>query len=455
MKKFKFIDLFAGIGGFRVALEKLGGECVFSCEIDAHAQAMYKENFGDQPYPDITKLNEKELPDFDILCAGFPCQAFSVAGKQKGFSDATRGTLFFDICRILKEKCPSIFILENVKNLTTHDEGNTLFVMLKSLAELGYATSYQVLNAKDFGVPQNRERIVIVGSLNGKVFDFSLLEKNQVTSMRDFLDVKDNFEVLKTDDYTLLEPEHIKRQKSDLIFVGYRNKKTRTVGVREGTEHLSRVHKQPNRIYSIDGVHPTIASQEQSGRYFIYDGIQVRKLTLNECYKFMGFPDTFKKIGAASKLYERIGNSVCVPMIEEITKQIFSQFSNSATELDVNEYLENIYQRSLEIKDITTIGLNEQQLQYVTNIVEKEEVFKGVYTVLVTSLVYKSLNSHQDVRLHQAKMRNGYSGRTFDTKYITPFLKSKRFSGSMKESGWLTRSLEQKSSLLFRLLRSN
>ncbi|MFM1538231.1 DNA cytosine methyltransferase, partial [Helcococcus bovis] len=444
MSNFKFIDLFAGIGGFRLALESLGGECVFSCEIDSHAKKMYESNFNDTPFSDITELNGEDIPDFDVLCAGFPCQSFSVAGFQKGFEDSTRGTLFFDICRILKIKKPKAFILENVKNLSTHDKGNTLFVMLKSLAELGYATSYKVLNAKDFGVPQNRERIIIVGSLEGKIFDFEKLKLNKVHSMESFLDVSGDFEILKKEEYTLISKEYVKRQKSDLIFVGYRNKKIRTKGTREGTKHLSRVHKQPNRIYSTKGVHPTIASQEQSGRYFIFDGKACRKLTLNECFRFFGFPENLKKIGIRSKLYERIGNSVCIPMIKQVMEQILNQiFNGDKDKMDIKQYLENLYKESLEIVDINSLELDEDQLTNINNIVSKEETFKGVYTVLLTSLVYKSIFPNQDIRYHQANMQNGYSGRSFDTKYITPFLKSKRFAAAMKESGWLTRSLEQ------------
>ncbi|UUD35871.1 DNA cytosine methyltransferase [Mycoplasmopsis citelli] len=444
MKKFKFIDLFAGIGGFRLALEKAGGECVFSCEIDQHAQLIYKENFDEISFEDITKLDASLIPDFDILSAGFPCQAFSSAGHKKGFEDAARGTLFFDIIRILKTKRPKVFILENVKNLINQDKGNTLFVMLKSLAEIGYSTNYSVLNAKDFGVPQNRERIVIVGNLSGKIFDFSKLNLNHVSSMEDFLDTQGEFEILSKDQYTLIEHHYVKRQKSDLIFVGYRNKNTRNKGVKVNSKHLSRVHKQPNRIYSTQGVHPTIASQELSGRYFIYDGSQVRKLTINEVYKFMGFPEQFKKVGTNAKLYERIGNSVCVPMIEEIAKQILVQFNQKTQKsVQVNEYLENLYKKSLEIKNVESLSLNNEQMQNIQTIIQKEETFKAVFTVLISSLVYKSLYPHQDIRYHQSNMKNGYSGRSFDTKYITPFLKTKRFTGAMKESGWLTRTLEQ------------
>ncbi|MCW1371089.1 DNA cytosine methyltransferase, partial [Campylobacter jejuni] len=263
MREFKFIDLFAGIGGFRLALESLGAKCVFSAEIDPHAIQTYKENFNDDPTCDITKLDPKRIPDFDILCAGFPCQAFSISGKQKGFSDTTRGTLFFDICRILKEKQPTAFILENVQNLEKHDKGNTLFVMINSLNDLGYSVTYKVLNAKDFGVPQNRERIIIIGNKEHKVFSFKKLYKTPVISMYDMLDKDGDFEYLQAHEYTLLEPKFIKTQaKSGLIFTGYRNKTIRTNGTKDGTNHLSRVHKQPNRIYSSLGIHPTIASQE-------------------------------------------------------------------------------------------------------------------------------------------------------------------------------------------------
>lgn len=442
MHKLKFIDLFAGIGGFRLALQSMGAECVFSCENNEHAIFMYQANYGDVPYGDITTLDPKIIPDFDILCAGFPCQTFSIAGDKKGFEDTTRGTLFFDICRVLKEKQPKAFILENVKNLIHHDKGNTLFVMLKSLSELGYSVSYKVLNARDFGVPQNRERIIIVGNRNGRLFDFSKVKTNTIDSMLPFLDKTGDFNYLDENEYTILD-SFTKQPKSGLIFIGYRNKKMRTKGVRAGTQHLSRVHKQPNRIYSSTGTHPTLSAQEKSGRYFIYDKGKVRKLTINECYKFMGFPDDFKKLGSEANLYERIGNSVCVPMIKEIFKSMEEQFwKEEIKEMSVEEFIESVYTKALSLsKD--DIGLTEDQLNLILNIVEKEETLKGVFTVLTTSLIYKSLYPMQDIRLHQANMDNGYSGRTFDTKYVTPFLKAKKFSGAMKESGWLTRSLEQ------------
>ena len=324
---FKFIDLFAGIGGFRTGFEKSEGSCVFSSEIDEHAQEMYKLNYNDELFSDITKVDEKEIPNHDVLLAGFPCQPFSIAGEKKGFND-TRGTLFFDIERILKEKLPKSIVLENVKHFKSHDKGNTLKVVLTALQELGYTTNWQVLNAKDFGVPQNRERTIIVGSLNGVKFNFSKLVKKDVPSIKDILEEEnESFEYLDESEYTLIE--NPKRQVSGLIFVGYRNKKIRTKGTRPDTLHLSRVHKQPNRIYSSEGTHPTLSSQESAGRYFIHHNGRVRKLTLKECYRLMGFTDDFKLVGSKAKLYNRIGNSIVVSMVEEIAKEVKVQILES------------------------------------------------------------------------------------------------------------------------------
>jgi len=328
---YKFIDLFAGIGGFRSGFEKHGCKCVFTSEIDSHAQEMYGLNYDDTVHSDITQIDEKKIPNHDILLAGFPCQPFSIAGEKKGFND-TRGTLFFDIERILKEKKPKVVVLENVKHFKSHDKGNTIKVVLTALQELGYTTNWQVLNAKDFGVPQNRERTIIVGSLNGVEFDFSKLEKKNPIAIKDILEERNDFEYLDKSEYTLIP--NPKRQPSGLIFIGYRNKNMRTKGVRENTEHLSRVHKQPNRIYSSDGTHPTLSSQESAGRYYIYHQEKVRKLTIKECYRLMGFPDDFKLIGSKAKLYNRIGNSIVIPMVEEIAKQVKAQILEKSNRIE-------------------------------------------------------------------------------------------------------------------------
>ena len=315
---FTFIDLFAGIGGFRIPLQDAGGRCVFSSEFNAHAQNVYEKNYGDMPFGDITKIPMEYIPHHDVLTAGFPCQPFSISGKMKGFED-TRGTLIYNVFKIIEARNPKVVFLENVKHLVYHNEGKTFKTILDGLKSLGYVCSYKVLNASDFGVPQNRERIIIIGSKD-KMFDFSRIKTLPQKNIRDIMDPPDTrFEYLK-EPYTILAD--CKRQPSGLIFAGYRNKATRKAGVRPGTENLSRVHKQPNRIYHIDGVHPAIPSQETSGRFWIYDGSVVRKLTINECYRLMGFPDKFIKDKNLGEEYRQVGNSVCIPMIRAIIEQI-------------------------------------------------------------------------------------------------------------------------------------
>ncbi len=320
----KFIDLFCGIGGIRIGMERNGFECVMSSDINTECQKTYDENFHEMPQGDIREIKACSVPDHDILCAGFPCQPFSISGKQKGFED-TRGTLFFEICRILEEKKPPVVFLENVKHLIYHDKGKTLKTIINKLEDLGYLVGCKVLNGADFGVPQNRERIIIIASCSKK-FDFEKVKTLPRGRLMEFLDCEGEFEYLNPEEYTLIE--NPKRQPgSGLMFAGYRNKSIRKVGVRPGTEHLSRVHKQPNRIYSVYGIHPTLPSQETSGRYFILtEDNRVRKLTLRECWRIMGFPDDYKKISASGEQYKQLGNSVCVPMIEAVAKEIYHQF---------------------------------------------------------------------------------------------------------------------------------
>ena len=318
--------MFAGIGGIRIGMQNAGGKCVYSSEWDNQAQKTYIANYGDMPFGDITKESTKSyIPDgFDVLCAGFPCQPFSISGKQKGFED-TRGTLFFEICTIVSQKKPKIIFLENVKHLVHHDGGNTLTTILSNLKELGYNVSWCVLNGENYGVPQNRERIIIIGSL-GNLFDFSRVQKKPRPHLIDFLDKSGNFEYLDPKEYTLLDNPK-EQPGSGLIFAGYRNKSIRKAGVRPGTEHLSRVHKQPNRIYSVYGIHPTLPSQESSGRFFILtEDNRVRKLTVSECWRIMGFPESYRKISPISDQYKQIGNSVCVPMIEAVAEEIKNQY---------------------------------------------------------------------------------------------------------------------------------
>ncbi len=465
----KFIDLFAGMGGFRLAFEKAGYYCVYSCEIDSACQKVYYQNFGDFPEKDITQLDISQIPEHDVLTAGFPCQPFSISGKRNGFKD-TRGTLFFHLCKIIEIKRPKVIVLENVKHLLHLDKGKTLDTILYSLEDLGYLVDYQLLNAKDFGLPQNRERIIIMGTLNQR-FNFNLIRKNNdIPSLATYLDTEGDFEYLNPDEYTLIE--NPKKQASGLIFVGYRNKNIWKTGIRPNTEHLSRVHRQPNRIYSVEGVHPTLPSQETSGRFFIYLPKEnaVRKLTINECYRLMGFPENFQRHPVLGECYKQIGNSVCIPMIYELGYQIKQQnlltkiydFINNNTiqsqltckpiQLEIlgltvmnhKEKLLQIYHNTDNIHDIQASQrqLSKACVQFIKNIAVNATKQKGVYTVLITLLVHKILYPNQDIRYHQSNMKGGFSGRTIDTQYITPTLKELGLS-SMAESGWLTRSLEQ------------
>lgn len=339
----RFIDLFAGIGGFRKGFEDAGYECVFTSEINEACQEVYENNFGDEVFGDITKIEPSKIPDFEVLLAGFPCQPFSISGKKKGFED-TRGTLFFDICRIIDEKQPKVVVLENVKHLIHHDKKRTFKTIIQTLEDLDYNVTYKILNAKDFGLPQNRERIFIMATKNG-FFRFDKLNTKKPVYLKDFLDTKGDFEYLDKEEYTLIEKP--KKQDTGLIFTGYRNKNTWKNGIRPNTEHLSRVHRQPNRIYSIEGTHPTIPSQETSGRFFIYlpNEDKVRKLTLNECYRIMGFPNNFKRHPKTGEQYKQIGNSVAIPVIFEVARSIKEQklLINEPQEKVVGDLRELLY----------------------------------------------------------------------------------------------------------------
>jgi len=318
----RFIDLFAGIGGFRLGFERLGFECVYSCEIDEKAANVYESNFGESPLGDITKIRGPELPDFEILLAGFSCQPFSAAGERRGFSDKERGTLFFDILRIVKAKQPKVIVLENVKNLLTIDKGNSFKLIKELLEKENYTVAYKVLNAKDFGVAQNRERLIIVGTLKGiDNFNFNNFHKMDSIKLKDILKKDGEMEYLSTDDYTIIESPKV--QKTGIIFAGYMNDKNpRKRGVDQSKVHLSRVHKQFNRIYSDEGIICTLMAQESAGRYWVLTSDGVRKLTREECKHLMGFPEDFKIYGNQKDYYRFIGNSIVVPMVVEIAKEV-------------------------------------------------------------------------------------------------------------------------------------
>lgn len=307
LENFTFIDLFAGLGGFRLALESLGAKCVFTSEWEKSVSKIYKDNFSCDINGDITKINEKDIPNFDILCAGFPCQSFSISGKQLGFKD-TRGTLFFDVARIVKEKKPKVVFMENVKNFATHDDGNTLKVVKSTMEEMGYTFFYKVLDSSNYGVPQKRERIYMVcfrKDLNVKNFSFPKgfdLKKH----VEDFL-IKD--EALLKNFYVERKDLYLKDIKDDT----YSDKPIRLGIVNKGG--------QGERIYSIKGVAITFSSMgggafARTGGYLING--KTRRLHPRECARLMGYPDTYKIDNNTNRAFKHLGNSVVIDVLQYI-----------------------------------------------------------------------------------------------------------------------------------------
>jgi DNA (cytosine-5)-methyltransferase 1 len=311
--KFKFIDLFAGIGGFRIAFQNLGGECVFSSEIDTYAQKSYQANFGEISHGDITKIDEKNIPDHDILTGGFPCQAFSIAGRRGGFED-TRGTLFFDVARIIKEKSPKAFFLENVKGLISHNKGKTLETILNVLRnELDYfVPNPQVMNAKNFGVPQNRERIFIVGFRKDQnVTDFEYPEPTNNTII--FEDVREKHPVSSkyylSSQYLNTLKAHRTRHESKGNGFGY------IIIPNDGIANaivVGGMGKEKNLVYDdrITDFTPQTKIKSEINKEYI------RRMTPREWARLQGFPDKFKIIVADVQAYKQFGNSVAVPAIQ-------------------------------------------------------------------------------------------------------------------------------------------
>lgn len=297
---FKFIDLFAGIGGTRIAFERAGGECVFTSEWDEPCKKTYEANFGEVPHGDITKIDEKEIPDFDVLVAGFPCQPFSSIGKRQGFAHKTQGTLFYDIARIIKAKKPSAFLLENVKGLTTHNGGDTLKTIVSVLEkELDYKVFYKVLDASEFGVPQKRERIYIVGFRK---------------------------DLIKDDIF-----EHPKGTRNDVFINQFLEKNAEGYSI---SEHLQKSYLfklddgRPKLIDKNSKIHikTLVASYHKIQRLtgtFVKDGpTGIRMFTVNECKAIMGFPKDFIVPVSKTQMYRQFGNSVAVPAVEAVAKEI-------------------------------------------------------------------------------------------------------------------------------------
>lgn len=317
-QKFTFIDLFAGIGGMRIAYERAGGKCVYSSEWNKYSQQTYKANFGDEPDGDITKVDaEKDIPDHDILVAGFPCQPFSIAGVSKkqsmgratGFEDKTQGTLFFDVCRILKAKRPKAFMLENVKNLCSHDKGNTFRIIMESLDELDYEVYYQILDGQNYA-PQHRERIIIVGFDRKRYgdniqFKFDVKPKKPKPVLDDILEKSVDPKYTLTDKLWIYLQNYAAKHRAAGNGFGYgiapRDGITRTLSAR----------------YYKDGSEILI---EQEGK-------NPRRLTPRECARLQGFPEDFVIPVSDTQAYRQFGNSVVVPLMENVAKLIVREIN--------------------------------------------------------------------------------------------------------------------------------
>ena len=307
--KFTFIDLFAGIGGMRQAFEARGGKCVFSSEWDKFAQQTYEANFGEKPHGDITQIPSSVIPRHDILIAGFPCQPFSHAGLKRGFLD-TRGTLFFDVARIINDRKPSLVLLENVKGFTSHDKGKTFATVIAALDELGYNTSSKVLNASDFGLPQNRERIFIVGvnrrKIRGVDFKFPKPPKTPVK-------VGDILERRVDAKYVL----------SNKLWSGHKRR--------------LREHRERGNGFGYSLFTPSSPRTSTISARYYKDGSEIliatsgnpRKITPREAARLQGFPESFIIPVSDTQAYKQFGNSVAVNVVSAIAKEMLKLLPKS------------------------------------------------------------------------------------------------------------------------------
>lgn len=305
-KSLKFIDLFCGLGGFRIVVESIqqNSECVFSCDFDSDSQKSYEANFGEKIFGDITKIHEKEIPEHDILFAGFPCQAFSICGDQKGFED-TRGTLFFDIARILKAKRPKAFVLENVKQLVSHNAGKTLERILETLENLGYQVHHKILNALDFGLPQKRERVFIVGFREPRSFVWNL-QKKPMKSLREVLEteVSSNYfasEQIKQNRLRSIENKIIK----DELTIWHENKG-------------GNISPLPFSCALRSGA---------SYNYLLVNG--ERRLTEREMLRLQGFPEDYKIVVGYQAMRKLAGNTVAIPCVEAVLNSVLKALEKS------------------------------------------------------------------------------------------------------------------------------
>jgi DNA (cytosine-5)-methyltransferase 1 len=296
--KFTYIDLFAGIGGFHQAADALGGKCVFASEIDEEAKRAYAANYSMVPQGDITRIAASEIPDHDVLLAGFPCQPFSIIGKKLGFDDI-RGTLFFEIARIVKEKKPKMFVLENVKQLNTHNKGKTIDTILKTLENLDYKVYKDVLNALNFGLPQKRERTILVGFLNDRV-KFSFPNPNLQGRLED---------ILEDDD--VVDPRYFASER-----IVKKRREKHTSEYYPGIWHENKGGNISSYPYSC------ALRAGASYNYLLVNGI--RRLTPREMLRLQGFPDSFKIVCADSQTRKQAGNAVPVTVIKAVLKEALS-----------------------------------------------------------------------------------------------------------------------------------
>ncbi|MEE1884379.1 DNA (cytosine-5-)-methyltransferase [Pedobacter flavus] len=315
MENIKFIDLFCGIGGFHIAMNEacedlnLEANCVFASDIDIHCQNSYEDNFKLRPYGDITTIDPKDIPDHDILFAGFPCQPFSIIGQMKGFED-TRGTLFFHIANIIKVKKPKSFILENVKQLVGHDSGNTLKVIMKTLKDLGYSAKYSVLNALDYGLPQKRERIIIVGHKDPILFSYP-------SPIRPFKPLVEILE--KNVDKKYFASDYIREKRKQAHQSSYK---------------ISIWHE--NKSGNISSYPYSCALRSgASHSYLLVNG--ERRLTPREMFRLQGFPETYKITKSDSQAKKQAGNAVPVNMVRAVIKKLLPYVAKS---VDMSEVIQ-------------------------------------------------------------------------------------------------------------------
>jgi DNA (cytosine-5)-methyltransferase 1 len=318
----KFADLFCGIGGFRLGFESVGAECTFGSDIDQYACATYESNFGDHPLSDIKKIQATKLPHFDLLCAGFPCQPFSIGGYRKGFQD-TRGTLFFDIERIIREKKPKAFILENVKGIVNHAQGRTMQIILNKLAKnvngnqnfkrfedcLNYDVYYSLINSRNYGVPQNRERIYIVGF--SRPCNFKMPDCGDKKYLTDIIETN-----IPENTLSPIVNQHITRH----------HKAHKKYNEIKDFDHLLTYEVRKCRsTFRYDNLSPTLTAKMGTGGNNVPILVNKRrKLTVRECLRIQGFPETFNMKENYSQSYKQIGNSVSVPVIKALAKEIMS-----------------------------------------------------------------------------------------------------------------------------------